>query len=299
MVMLPSSTKRGATLMEAVVAIIVLGIAIPPLVALYTGVAARTADGTYQEVALEYAEAMLEEIASKSFDDPDVNAGSFGTEEGSRAAYDDVDDFDGLSESPPTRINGTALSQYGGFTRSVIVENVTAADPDPVTPATDGWTDYKRVTVTVGWTGGKGGQLALETLRTNLARPSPVDEAASVATAVKKSSKEFALNDLVSASSVGVEIASFSLSANVATTKARKLKLAGVEIWKQDAGVNLPTGVLAMNMGSSANRTLAAGGTPELRYEALTNPAGTITYTLILYFTNGARSVLVFPITWT
>ena len=284
--------------MEAVVAIVALGIAIPPLVALYTGVAARSADGTYQEIALSYADALMEEIASKPFDEPSLDCGSFGTEEGTRASYDDVDDFDGLSSSPPKRINGTNLSDYGGFTRSVAVDNVTAASPDPGSPAADGSTNYKRVTVTVAWTGGKGGELKLKTLCSNLARPSPIDEAASVATAAKSSGKEFAL-DLISISDADAELASFDLSASASTTLARKLKRDGHEVWKQDAGVALPTGKLAMNQGNAGDRTVPAGSNKELKYEALTNPAGTITYTLVLYFTSGARSTLVFTIVWT
>lgn len=93
---------------------------------------------------------------------------SFGPEEGSRAAYDDVDDFDGLSNSPPERIDGTALSDYGGFTRSVTVDNVTAAVPDPVTPEADGSTEFKRIRVTVTWTGAGAGEITLSTLRTLL-----------------------------------------------------------------------------------------------------------------------------------
>ena len=159
---------RGLTLIEAVVAIVALAIAIPPLLGLYREVAAHAVEDTNQRVALTYAMALLEEVVSKEFEDPESAAGSFGTEEGSRAAYDDVDDFDGLSNTPPTRIDGTSLSEYGGFTRSVTVTNVTAADPDPTTPETDGSTEFKRVEVTVTWTGGRGGELSLTTLRTKL-----------------------------------------------------------------------------------------------------------------------------------
>ena len=83
--------NEGATLTEAVVAIIVLAIAIPPLVVLFTEVAAHSADDTYQGVAVTYADGLLEEIVSKAFEDPQLSSGSFGTEEGSRASYDDYD----------------------------------------------------------------------------------------------------------------------------------------------------------------------------------------------------------------
>jgi len=97
-----------------------------------------------------------------------VGGSSFGTEEALRAAYDDIDDFDGASESPPRRIDGTPLDDYTGFTRTVSVVNVTAADPDAAVPEADGSTGLKRVTVTVTWTGGRGGELSLSTLRARL-----------------------------------------------------------------------------------------------------------------------------------
>ena len=124
--------NRGATLIEAVVAIVVLGIAIPPLVMLFREVAAHTADDTYQGVGLAYAESLMEEIVSKAYEES--GGATFGPEEGSRPDYDDVDDYDGLSNSPPERLDGTALSEYGGFTRSATVDNVLESDPDPTTP---------------------------------------------------------------------------------------------------------------------------------------------------------------------
>ncbi len=163
-----STNNRGATLIECVTAIVVLAIAIPPLVGLFREVAQHSADDTYQGVAVTYAEGLMEEIVSKAFEDPDLAGGSFGTEEGSRSAYDDIDDYDGLSNSPPERINGTALNDYGGFTRSATVDNVLSTDPDPVTPEADGSTDYKRIRVTVAWTGAGGGEITLTTLRTKL-----------------------------------------------------------------------------------------------------------------------------------
>ncbi len=170
----PKETRRkgtgehGTTLIEAVTAILVLGIAIPPLVMLFQSVAAESVNEIFQTTALTHADALMEETASKAFEDPDSSSGSFGTEEASRATYDDVDDFDGMSNSPPQRIDGTALDDLNGFTRSVTVDNVTAADPDPSVPASDGSTEYKRVQVTVTWTAGRGGEITLTTVRTNL-----------------------------------------------------------------------------------------------------------------------------------
>jgi type II secretory pathway pseudopilin PulG len=174
MVRRPSRTS-GFSLVEAVMAIVVLGIAIPPLVSMFRIVARNSVDETLQDVALAYANGLMEEITSKGFEDPDLASGSFGTEEGLRGSYNDVDDFDGHSNSPPKQLDGTDLDDFGGFTRSVVVENVTSADPDATIPETDGSTDLKRIEVTVAWTGGRGGELMLSTLCTLIAEGSEPD----------------------------------------------------------------------------------------------------------------------------
>lgn len=126
---------------------------------------------------------------------------------------------------------------------------------------------------------------------------SPLDEAASEATAVRTSNKRFDL-DLVSTSDSDVRIASFDLSADVATEEVKKIKLDGEDIWKENSGVDLPVVGTALNEGSSSDRTIQAGESPDLRIEWKSNPSGTVTYTLVLHFTDGSSSILVFPITW-
>jgi MSHA pilin protein MshD len=292
------TNQQGATLVETVLAVIVLGIALPPLVGLYREVAARGADDTYQQVAITYAESLLEEIVSKSFEDPGLADGSFGTEESPRSAYDDVDDYDDLSESPPKRLDETMLNEYGGFTRTTTVDNVTTADPDPVTPSADGSTDCKRIRVKVSWTGGKGGELTLSTLRARVCGSTdPLDEVASAATAVKHSAKRCDL-DLVSNSACDGIINSFALSASVATSSLTKLKLSSGSTTIWTGSLALPTGPTALNAGTTAERTVPAVGSPTLQVTFESNPTGTITYTLVLTFTNGTSSTITFTITW-
>lgn len=289
------TNQDGATLVEAVLAVIALGIAVPPLVGLFREVAARGADDTYQQVAVTYAESLLEEIASKSFEDPDLANGSFGREEGRRSSFDDVDDYDVLSESPPARLDGTALDQYGGFTRTTAVDNVTTADPDPTTPAADGSTDCKRIRVRVAWTGGRGGELTLSTLRARVCSSAdPLDELASAASAVRVSSTRCDL-DLVSNSPCDAVLASFSLSAVVATQDITRLRLQR-NIWIGSA--TLPTGVTALNRGTSAQRTIGAGASEPLELHFAAAASGAITYTLVLVFTNGTSSPITFTVAW-
>ena len=85
--------ERGITLIETVAAVVVLGVAIPPLVNLFSEVSTQGIDDTYQRTALVYAEALMEEIVSKEFEDPNAASGSFGKEENLRRNFDDFDDF--------------------------------------------------------------------------------------------------------------------------------------------------------------------------------------------------------------
>jgi len=293
--------NRGVTFVEIVASIVVLGIALPPLIAVFTEVAGKSPDHTYQVMARTYADSLMEEIASKAFEDPDEAPGSFGAEEGARAAYDDIDDYDGLSNSPPQHFDGTLLDDYGGFTRGVLVANVTAADTDPSTAAASGTTAFKRIRVAVTWTGARGGEVVLSTLRTNkvitaLGGASPLDEVASGASAARIGDKTFAL-DLVSISNADAEIAAFSMSSSVGAEELHRLKLEGDQIWHEH-DVFLPNDTTDLNDGSTAERTVPAGAAPLFSVEFADDQSGTVAYTLVLYFTNGSSSTLSFTIAW-
>lgn len=159
---------RGATLLEAVAAVLVLGIAIPPLLSISIEIGSRGADQALQVAALECADSLMEEIASKVFEDPQLPTGSFGSEEASRAAFDDIDDYDGLSNAPPRHFDGALLSDYASLLCRATVDNVTAANLDPALPESDGSTPFKRIQVRVSWTGARGGEVRLTTLRTRV-----------------------------------------------------------------------------------------------------------------------------------
>lgn len=291
--------ERGISLVEIVVVIAVLGVAIPPLTNLYTQVAHAGVDEEHQRAALELAENLMEEIGSKAYEDPDEASGSFGTEEGSRAAWDDVDDYDGLSNAPPLTIDGTALNDLAGLTRSVVVENVSSLDVDAATPETDGSTSMKRIRVVVSWTGGRGGELVLTTLRASLL-PDPsgelIDEAASAATAYDHDDDHFHI-DLVSIASTDLEIASFELSATGDPPDLDEIKLDNHKIL-HNASVSLPTGLTALNHGTSAQRTIEAGDDPEARikFDDDFDDDDTHTFTLVLHFTDGSSDSLSFTI---
>jgi hypothetical protein len=106
------------------------------------------------------AEDMMKEILSKYYYDPQASAPTtIGTDSGetSRAAYDDVDDYDGKSYSPPTYADGSSIAGFdSSWTVSVAVVWVDPTSPTTVKTSESG---AKRITVTV-----KKGSQVLATL---------------------------------------------------------------------------------------------------------------------------------------
>jgi MSHA pilin protein MshD len=128
---MPVTNNKGFTLVELVVGIVVFAIALSLFTSLVVPQAVRSVDPIFQVRATELAQSLINEIASKSFDensnrtgstarcnedlsDPldgdtdDVNIGEvgdctasnvLGNEGANRENYDDVDDYHNLDES--------------------------------------------------------------------------------------------------------------------------------------------------------------------------------------------------------
>ena len=85
-------------------------------------------------------------VTTLSSPSPNIGTDS-GEGSGDRADFDDVDDYHSWSASPPEGKNGTSLVGYDGWTRSVNVVYVTAAQPGGLSVVGD--LGVKRITVTV------------------------------------------------------------------------------------------------------------------------------------------------------
>ena len=111
----PRARQRGITLIELIITIVVLAVGGAALLLVFNRSVTHSADPLVQEQAILIAEAYLEEILLKRFADP--NTGNVcPTAEGSRAAYDNVCDYDGLdSDGAKTGCNsaGGACDQLG------------------------------------------------------------------------------------------------------------------------------------------------------------------------------------------
>jgi len=94
----------------------------------------------------------MSEILSQQYIDPGPNA-TFGPEPGettsppSRVNFNDADDYNNWSESPPQNKDGTVIPNFTGWTRNVSVCWVSPGDL--TTPVATADTNVKRITVTV------------------------------------------------------------------------------------------------------------------------------------------------------
>jgi len=114
------------------------------------GMAARYQFATSDRARARFlAGQLMMDILATSYEDPNVTP-LCGVESGettsSKVNYDDVDDFNGWSESPPQDRDGNAMPELTNWQRSVAVVWVTSTNLATVS-ATE--TGVKRITVTV------------------------------------------------------------------------------------------------------------------------------------------------------
>ena len=139
--------SNGFSLIEAIFAVLLVGLAIAALVG--ANAAFTRANGAGVDIST--AEFLLEQIkeltATLPVVDPESETATFGAEEGSVDLYDDLDDFDGASFSPPIDIDRTSLTDFGAFTQQVTVQNVSASNFESV--VADHSSDFVRVSAKV------------------------------------------------------------------------------------------------------------------------------------------------------
>jgi MSHA pilin protein MshD len=134
--------QAGTTLIELVIAIVIIAIAASAvLMALSTNIAS-SADPMVRHQAVAIAEAYLEEIALKSFADPDGVDG-----EATRDLYDDVDDYNGLVDNGARNQFDAAIADLASYTVSVAV---TASSALPGIASTDLFLISVTITHTAG-----------------------------------------------------------------------------------------------------------------------------------------------------
>jgi MSHA pilin protein MshD len=132
--------SAGVTLVELIVALVIMGVALAGMVAVYTATTRSSVDPVIVQQMQAIADNMMEEILMKPF------APGPGT--GARINFDDVRDYDGYGKDM-TGIRDVEGNVIPGLERySVLVEARTAALPGVATQG-----DAVRVVVTVSTPG--------------------------------------------------------------------------------------------------------------------------------------------------
>jgi prepilin-type N-terminal cleavage/methylation domain-containing protein len=143
--------RRGFSLVECTLAlVIVAGLTAATISGV--GAVART-----RQIAADrargygLAKSLLDEMLSRAFVRPAAPSSTTlgpdsGESQSDRRTLDDIDDYDGLSESPPVDMAGTPVAGFTGWRRVTEVKYVTPGD---LTSTTASPTRRKRIVITV------------------------------------------------------------------------------------------------------------------------------------------------------
>lgn len=118
--MILGAKARGFTLIESVIALVVLAAAAAGVLLIFAEATARSADPMIRAQAQAIAMGYMDEILLQAYADPETGA-TGATEEGNRSDYDDVWDYDGISDSPPRDRTGNTISALGDYSVNVAV----------------------------------------------------------------------------------------------------------------------------------------------------------------------------------
>ena len=152
--MQPNQTRRrrrGLSLAEVAISTLLVGLMVVTSMKAVGGVFRTWQVGGQQVDGAALAQELMTEVLQARYEEPD-DTPIFGRETteaiNERANWDDTDDYDDWSASPPEAKDGTALANYSGWTRAVVVEKI---DPSSFSIVADSAadTDLRRITVTV------------------------------------------------------------------------------------------------------------------------------------------------------
>ena len=149
--MTPRRFSRAFSMAEATLSVFILGVVL--VAALSTVGASGRARQKMADRArgTPIAQELMTEILAQAYKDADPGASDLGPEPSesfpqNRSRFDDVDDYDGWSASPPETKDGEPIEGFDDWRRSVAV---TWVDPDDLTQVCGSETGIKRITVIV------------------------------------------------------------------------------------------------------------------------------------------------------
>lgn len=146
-------SPRAFSMVEVAISVVIVGVM--TVAALDTVGAAKLGNQktTSRKSGTLLAQQLMAEILTQGYAEP-VDAPVFGREsteiDGDRTDYDDVDDYDVWSSSPPEYKDGTPIPDLDGWGRHV---SVVWADATDLLSTSGSETNVKRITVTVTYNG--------------------------------------------------------------------------------------------------------------------------------------------------
>jgi MSHA pilin protein MshD len=168
--------RRGFTLVESTISVLIVSGVLIAALRTFGGLARARLIQTDRTLAYGLADNLLAEVMQCYFKEPGGGT-TLGPEAGeTRATYDDVDDYDGLTETPPKARDGTVVAGFTGWTRSVSVMCVRPDAPNVAINAGDAQV-LKRIVVTVK--SPRGASVTLSGLRSS---DGPYEQAPSATT---------------------------------------------------------------------------------------------------------------------
>lgn len=174
----PCAPKRdGVTLLEIVISVFLISTIVLSSLMASVNLLENQALGDEREMAEELIFMVLDEITAQPFEDVEDNR-IFGREDDEtsvvRTSFDDVDDYDGLINTPPQNRDGTTVSEYANWTLNV---SVRPAEPTSAGTAISTENDAPLRLVTVAVTSPAGTAFSESAIVSSL--PSDVDETTS------------------------------------------------------------------------------------------------------------------------
>lgn len=116
--------QRGLTLVELIVSMVIISIALGGVLMVMNFTTSHSADPMIQHQAVAIAEAYMEEIVLHPYNNP--IGGYSGT---NRGLFDDISDYNGLTDAGATNQNGDAIAGLESYTVSVIVDDPASFGP--------------------------------------------------------------------------------------------------------------------------------------------------------------------------
>jgi type II secretory pathway pseudopilin PulG len=142
--------QRGMTLIEATFSVLLVGVMMVAVLSMFGGVAKSRQSLTIQQFGPALARHLMSEVLQAQYQSPTFPA-NWGPESdeitGTRAAFNDVDDYNGWTETTPKDKNGNLLPNATGWTRTVQVVYIDPANTGGSGISTD--MGLKKITVTV------------------------------------------------------------------------------------------------------------------------------------------------------